>query len=45
MGVEKLVRYIFGNMIALGRLLRLIDIDIAHMELEKCFPEPMSKRI
>jgi Pyruvate/2-oxoacid:ferredoxin oxidoreductase gamma subunit len=34
---------IFGNMIALGRLLRLIDIDISHIELEKFLPKSYLK--
>src|SRR4030042_444476 len=39
MGVERFGRPIFGNMIALGRLLRLIDLDISHVELEKILPK------
>ena len=39
MGVEKFGQPIFGNMIALGRLCRLIDIDITHLELEKLLPK------
>jgi Pyruvate/2-oxoacid:ferredoxin oxidoreductase gamma subunit len=39
MGIEKFGQAIFGNMIALGRLLRLIGIDISHIELEKMLPK------
>src|SRR4030066_2014209 len=39
MGIEKFGQTIFGNMIALGRLLRLIDLDISHIELEKFLPK------
>ena len=43
MGIEKFGQMIFGNMIALGRLLRLIDIDISHIELEKFLPKSYLK--
>ncbi len=43
MGIEKFGQAIFGNMIALGRLLRLIDIDISHIELEKMLPKSYIK--
>lgn len=43
MGIEKFGRAIFGNMIALGRLFRLIDIDISHVELEKLLPRSYVK--
>jgi len=43
MGIEKFGQPIFGNMIALGRLLRLIDIDIHHIELEKMLPKTYLK--
>jgi len=39
MGIDKFGQAIFGNMIALGRLFRLIDIDISHVELEKILPK------
>ncbi len=42
-GIEKFGQTIFGNMIALGRLLRLIDIDISHIELEKFLPKSYLK--
>jgi Pyruvate/2-oxoacid:ferredoxin oxidoreductase gamma subunit len=43
MGIEKFGHAIFGNMIALGRLFRLIDLDISHMELEKLLPKSYGK--
>jgi Pyruvate/2-oxoacid:ferredoxin oxidoreductase gamma subunit len=43
MGIEKFGQAIFGNMIALGRLFRLIDIDISHIELEKLLPKSYIK--
>jgi Pyruvate/2-oxoacid:ferredoxin oxidoreductase gamma subunit len=43
MGIEKFGHAIFGNMIALGRLFRLIDIDISHVELEKILPKSYIK--
>jgi Pyruvate/2-oxoacid:ferredoxin oxidoreductase gamma subunit len=43
MGIEKFGNVIFGNMIALGRLLRLIDLDISHLELEKLLPKSYHK--
>jgi Pyruvate/2-oxoacid:ferredoxin oxidoreductase gamma subunit len=43
MGVEKFGQAIFGNMVALGRLFRLIDIDISHIELEKLLPKSYLK--
>ena len=43
MGIEKFGQAIFGNMIALGRLFRLIDIDISHVELEKILPKSYIK--
>jgi Pyruvate/2-oxoacid:ferredoxin oxidoreductase gamma subunit len=42
-GIEKFGQVIFGNMIALGRLLRLIDLDISHIELEKVLPKSYLK--
>ncbi|NWG04320.1 MAG: 2-oxoacid:acceptor oxidoreductase family protein [Syntrophaceae bacterium] len=42
-GMEKFGQVIFGNMIALGRLFRLIDIDISRMELEKFLPKSYVK--
>ena len=44
MGIDKFGQAIFGNMIALGRLFRLIDIDITHVELEKILPKSYIKR-
>jgi len=43
MGIETFGRPIFGNMIALGRLFRLIGIDISHLELEKLLPKSYLK--
>ena len=43
LGIEKFGQAIFGNMIALGRLLRLIDLDITHVELEKVLPKSYLK--
>jgi Pyruvate/2-oxoacid:ferredoxin oxidoreductase gamma subunit len=43
MGVERFGRPIFGNLIALGRLFRLIDLDISHLELEKILPKSYLK--
>jgi Pyruvate/2-oxoacid:ferredoxin oxidoreductase gamma subunit len=43
LGIEKFGQAIFGNMIALGRLLRLIDVDISHLELEKMLPKSFVK--
>jgi Pyruvate/2-oxoacid:ferredoxin oxidoreductase gamma subunit len=43
MGIEKFGRAIFGNMIALGRLFRLIDLDISHVDLEKLLPKSYVK--
>jgi len=43
MGIEKFGNVIFGNMIALGRLLRLIGLDISHLELEKLLPKSSVK--
>jgi len=43
MGIEKFGQPIFGNMIALGRLFRLIDLDISHLELEKLLPKSYLK--
>jgi Pyruvate/2-oxoacid:ferredoxin oxidoreductase gamma subunit len=43
LGIEKFGQAIFGNMIALGRLFHLIDIDIAHVELEKMLPKSYAK--
>ena len=42
-GIEKFGQMIFGNMIALGRLLRLIDLDISQIELEKLLPKSYLK--
>ena len=43
MGIDKFGQAIFGNMIALGRLFRLIDLDISHIELEKLLPKSYVK--
>jgi Pyruvate/2-oxoacid:ferredoxin oxidoreductase gamma subunit len=43
MGVEKFGQTIFGNMIALGRLFRLIELGISHVELEKFLPKSYLK--
>lgn len=43
MGIEKFGQPIFGNMIALGRLFRLIALDIHHLELEKLLPKSYLK--
>ena len=43
MGIERFGQAIFGNMIALGRLFRLIGIDISHVELEKILPKSYAK--
>jgi len=43
LGIEKFGQAIFGNMIALGRLFRLIDLDITHVELEKVLPKSYLK--
>jgi len=43
MGIERFGRSIFGNMIALGRLFRLVDLDISHIELEKLLPKSFVK--
>ena len=43
MGMDTFGQAIFGNMIALGRLFRLIDIDISHVELEKILPKSYIK--
>ena len=43
MGIEKFGHALFGNMIALGRLLRLVDLDISHLELEKLLPKSYVK--
>ncbi len=43
MGIEKFGRAIFGNMIALGRLLRLVDVDISPQDLEKYLPKSYLK--
>ena len=43
MGIDKFGKAIFGNMIALGRLFRLIDLDISHIELEKLLPKSYVK--
>ena len=43
MGIERFGHAIFGNMIALGRLFRLIDLDISHMELERLLPKSYGK--
>ncbi len=42
-GVEKFGQVIFGNMIALGRLFRLIGLEVSHMELEKLLPKSYLK--
>ena len=39
MGIDTFGQAVFGNMIALGRLFRLIDIDINPVELEKILPK------
>jgi Pyruvate/2-oxoacid:ferredoxin oxidoreductase gamma subunit len=43
MGIDKFGHAIFGNMIALGRLFRLIGLDISHVELEKLLPKSYIK--
>jgi len=43
LGIEKFGQAIFGNMIALGRLMRLIGIDISHVELERLLPKSYLK--
>ncbi|OGP60589.1 MAG: hypothetical protein A2162_05380 [Deltaproteobacteria bacterium RBG_13_52_11b] len=43
MGIDTFGQAIFGNMIALGRLFRLIDIGISHVELEKILPKSCIK--
>jgi len=43
MGIEKFGQTIFGNLIALGRLFRLIDLDISHIDLEKVLPKSYLK--
>jgi Pyruvate/2-oxoacid:ferredoxin oxidoreductase gamma subunit len=43
MGAEKFGQAIFGNMIALGRLFRLIELGISHVELEKFLPKSYLK--
>src|SRR4030067_41188 len=42
-GAEKFGQVIFGNMIALGRLFKLIGLEITHMELEKLLPKSYLK--
>jgi len=42
-GAEKFGQVIFGNMIALGRLFKLIGLEITHMELEKLLPKSYPK--
>jgi Pyruvate/2-oxoacid:ferredoxin oxidoreductase gamma subunit len=43
MGIEKFGHHLFGNMIALGRVLRLIDLDVSHLEFEKLLPKSYLK--
>jgi Pyruvate/2-oxoacid:ferredoxin oxidoreductase gamma subunit len=43
MGIEKFGKLIFGNMIALGRLFRLIGLDMHTLELEKVLPKSYLK--
>jgi len=43
MGIEKFGKPIFGNMIALGRLFRLIGLDVHPLELEKVLPKSYLK--
>jgi Pyruvate/2-oxoacid:ferredoxin oxidoreductase gamma subunit len=43
MGIDKFGQAVFGNMIALGRLFRLIGIDISQIELEKLLPKSYVK--
>ena len=43
MGIEKFGQAAFGNMIALGRLFRLVGLDISHIELEKLLPKSYVK--
>jgi Pyruvate/2-oxoacid:ferredoxin oxidoreductase gamma subunit len=43
MGIEKFGKPIFGNMIALGRLFRLIGLDVHPLELEKILPKSYLK--
>ncbi len=41
LGVERFGRAIFGNMIALGHLLRMVDVDIEKFDLRKSLPKAM----
>jgi Pyruvate/2-oxoacid:ferredoxin oxidoreductase gamma subunit len=43
LGVEKFGRAIFGNMIALGHLLRMVDVDINNFDLHKALPKAMQE--
>ena len=43
MGIEKFGKPIFGNMIALGRLFRLIGLEVHPLELEKILPKSYLK--
>lgn len=43
MGIDMFGQAVFGNMIALGRLFRLIGIDISQIELEKWLPKSYVK--
>lgn len=44
LGVERFGRAIFGNMIALGRLLRLVDVDVEQFDLSKALPKSMQEK-
>ena len=43
LGIEKFGQAIFGNMIALGRLLKLIGLDLTQVELESHLPASFAK--
>jgi Pyruvate/2-oxoacid:ferredoxin oxidoreductase gamma subunit len=43
MGIEGFGRAIFGNMIALGRIFRLVDVHMNPVELEKLLPKSYVK--
>jgi Pyruvate/2-oxoacid:ferredoxin oxidoreductase gamma subunit len=39
LGIEKFGNVLFGNMIALGRLLRLVGLDLGALDLERLLPK------
>lgn len=43
LGVEKFGRAIFGNMIALGHLLHMVDVDVDEFDLRKALPKAMQE--